>query len=111
MTAPDGVTVEATTYEVTAAHPDLPDRDMWAIRVERRSPDSWAVLHRVFCWNRRTKAWDYEPRSSGRGDAFRRTHRFPLDVALDIARREAPRVTVMGLTAAQATTRWMEQDR
>lgn len=102
------VTVEPVAYEVTAAPISLPERDMWTIRVERRGPDSWAVMHRSWCWNRRTKAWDYEPNPSSRTDAFKRTHRFPLEQALNIARTQAPHVTTMGMTAAQAAEKWME---
>lgn len=97
------VSVEAVAYEVTACPADVPDRDMWVLRVERRGPDSWAVLHRSFCWNRSTRDWDHEPNPSNRTDAFKRTHRFPLDQALNIARRQAPLVTIMGKTAADVT--------
>jgi hypothetical protein len=62
------------------------DIDMYTIVLSFRGPDSWAVLRRgsSYCWNRRTKGWDYEPSPSSRTDAFKRTHRFTLAEALAI---------------------------
>lgn len=94
------VTVEPITYEVTAYPFHDINRDLFAIRVERRAENSWAVMLRSACWNRRTKTWDYEPMPSSRTAAFMRTHRFPLDQALAIAREQAPNLTVNGWTLA-----------
>ena len=96
------VSVEAVSYEVTAYPFHDINRDLFTVRVERRGEDSWAVMRRSQCWNRRTKQWDYEPLPSSRTEAFKRTHRFPLDQALDIARKVAPTLSVMGLTVQQA---------
>lgn len=105
-TPPDGgrVVVEPTEYRVVdaaIAH-DEANASMWTITVAWRGRDSWAVMVRGMCWNRRTETWDYEPLPSSRTAAFKRTHRFPLDQALAIAREQAPLVTVMGKTAAEA---------
>lgn len=96
------VTAEPVAYEVTGYPLHDINRDLWTIRVERRGENSWAVLRRSCCWNRRTKAWDYEPLPSSRTDAYKRTHRFPLEEALTIARQEATRLTVMGQTLTDA---------
>lgn len=96
------VTAEAVAYEVTAYPFHDVNRDLFTIRVERRGEDSWAVLLRSACWNRRTRMWDYEPLPSSRTEAYKRTHRFPLDEALAIARKQAPLVTVNGWTVAAA---------
>jgi hypothetical protein len=96
------VSVEATTYEVTGYPFHDENRYLFTIRVERRAEGSWAVMRRSDCWNRRTKAWDYEPLSSSRTAAFKRTHRFPLDQALAIARELALKLTVNGWTLEAA---------
>lgn len=99
------VSVEPTCYEVTAYPFHDINRSLFVITVERRAENSWAVLLRGSqCWNRRTKAWDYEPSPSSRTDAFKRTHRFRLDQALEIARKVAPTLSVMGLTVDQAAS-------
>lgn len=96
------VAVEPVTYEVTAYPFHDIDRDMFTIRVERRGQDSWAVLRRGACWNRRTKQFEYEPLPSSRTDAYKRTHRFPLNQALAIAREQAPLMVTNGWTVAAA---------
>lgn len=96
------VTAEPVAYEVTAYPFHDINRDLFALRVERRGDDSWAVLRRGAAWNWRTKAWDYEPLPSSRTDAYKRTHRFPLEQALAIAREQAPLITVNGWTVSAA---------
>ncbi len=114
---PPGVTVEVDRYEVTAYPYHDENRDTWTIRVVRRpgpeGRDRWAVLLGSSCWNRRTRTWDYEMQPSSRTAAFRRTHRFPLEEALAIAVKQAPLITRMGMTAADAaaqTDAWRTEE-
>lgn len=58
----------------------------------------WAVCR----WGRsqvctRTGSWSF-PTRSPRSEAWKRTHEFPYEEALEIARREARRIVVAGLT-------------
>jgi hypothetical protein len=109
----EDVTVEPTRYEVTAYPFHDINRSDWVITVERRAEDAWAVLRRSSCWNRRTKQWDHEPLPSSRTDAFKRTHRFPLEQALTIACEQAPKLTMMGWTVESATEQarqWQTED-
>jgi hypothetical protein len=104
------VTVRPSSYEVTA-YPYQDDyRCDWVITVARRGTDNWTVLRPGGgCWNRRTKMWDYEPMPVNRTAEFKRTHRFPLEDALDIARREALQLTVVGMTLSQAIA-WAREE-
>ena len=97
------VRVQPTEYRVVDdVIADDFEASSWTITVAWRGPgDLWAVMLRSSCWNRRTRAWDYEPNPSSRTAAFKRAHRFPLVVALDIAKKQAPLITVMGKTATE----------
>lgn len=100
------VTVEPVKYEVTAYPLRDELRRHFTITVEWRSPDRWAVCNRMGeCWNRRTKTWDYESMPSSRTDAFKRTHRFPLDEAIEIAKKIAPTLGIMSWTMDQIIRR------
>ncbi len=87
MTVPEPQ-VSVTRYEVSCLPADHADRFSFALRVENRGADVWAVMRRGSCYG--TGGWDYEPSPSSRTDDWLATHRFPLDEALAIAKREAP---------------------
>lgn len=92
--------VRATRYEVSCLLPDHIDVDLFTIAVEWRGKDRWAVLLRGH-WALGTDGeWSREPIPSYREDDWLASHRFGLDEALKLAKREAPKVIVNGLTVA-----------
>lgn len=72
------------------------------IRVARRAPGKWAVIHMGMCWN--GKDWDYEPSPSNRTDAYKKKTRFSLEKAVELALGMVETVSVNGKTYAQ----WQE---
>lgn len=72
------------------------------IRVAKRSPGKWAVLHMGQCWN--GEDWVYEGSPSGRTDEFKSQTRFTFDEAVAIALSKVETQTVNGRTYAQ----WQE---
>lgn len=98
------VTVEATTYTVNAVPDEVTQYYLWELTVEKRGPGQWAVLHQRFCLGS-DGSWEYEMRPSAREDDWLETHRFDLSAALDLAQREAPKVTVNGITVAEVLRR------
>lgn len=101
MTAPEpAVNVTATTYTVSVLPDDNIDHDTYAITVEARGNGLWAVLRHRWCLGSDGE-WEFEPIPSERTDEWLASHRFPLDEAVELARRAAPKVRVNGMTAAQ----------
>jgi hypothetical protein len=103
------VFVQATEYAVCSLPPHHPRARHFRITVEWRGRDEqgrdrWAVCHMGECLSL-DGAWDYEPSSSGRDDAWLAAHRFNLDTALRLARQAAPAVTVNNVTAADVAAR------
>jgi hypothetical protein len=97
------VTVEPSRYEVTAYPFFNDDRYHFSITVERRSADRWAVLDRMGrCWSEGAQKWEHELYPSSRTDEWKAGFRYPLNEALDIARRLAPGLTVNGFTVQDA---------
>ncbi len=96
---PDNPIAHATTYTVTCLPDDELDASSWALTVEWRGSDQWAVKHGAFCLSR-SGDWDYEMRPSEREDEWIAAHRFPLGEALDLAKHAAPNVVVNGFTPA-----------
>lgn len=97
-------TVRVTRYEVSCLPQDNINAHHFTITVEWRGDDRWAVLHHGFCLGADGE-WDDEPRPSSREDDWLETHRFDLDTALILAKREAPKLTINGLTAADVLAR------
>jgi hypothetical protein len=98
------VTVEATTLTVNAVPADVPQAYLWELTVERRGPDSWAVCRMRECLGADGEWW-FESIPSERSDEWLRTHRFDLSTAVRLARLEAPKVTVNGLSVADVLAR------
>jgi hypothetical protein len=98
------VIATATTYTVSL----LPDDDInhghYAITVEYRGDDRWAVMQRRWCLGT-DGGWEYEMQVSEREDDWLATHRFPLEQALELAKAAAPDVEVNGRTAAEVLAR------
>lgn len=98
------VRAAATTYTVSMLPFDHIDNDTFAITVEKRSEDLWAVIHHRTCLGTDGK-WDYESIPSERTDEWLATHRFDLVTALRLAREAAPKIRVNGFTAQQIAAR------
>lgn len=94
--------VFADRYVVSVLPEDSINFSTYAIEVERKSPDRWAVLHHRFALGT-DGDWDYEPLPSERTDEWKATHRFDLDTALELAKAAAPNVRVNRYTAADPT--------
>lgn len=87
--------VQATTYTVCALPLDHRAADAFAVRVEWRGGDRWAVTRRQMCLDADGE-WDWEPAPSSRDEAWLETHRFDLDAALRLAKAAAPDVVENG---------------
>jgi hypothetical protein len=70
------------------------------IAVEHRGRGTWAVTDAPYCLGSDGE-WGYEMRPSEREDEWLATHRFDLDDALALAKREAPLMVVNGWTVPQ----------
>jgi hypothetical protein len=96
-------TVRPTRYEVNC----LPEEDinarLFALTVEYRGRELWAVRRGTFhdCLGV-DGTWDHEPNPSNRDDDWLAAHRFDLDTALRLAKEAAPKVTVNGWTVQRA---------
>ena len=94
---------QATRYLVSCLPEEQADRYLFALQVEYRGSDRWAVTRHGECLNRDGN-WDWEHRPSEREDEWLAEHRFDLDTALDLAKAAAPLITVNGFTVADALT-------
>jgi hypothetical protein len=93
--------VAVTCYEVSCVPEGHPDRSLWSLTVEVRSPGRWAVLSRGFCYDADGER-EYESIPSERADEFRARFRHSLDDALALAKRIAPTMRVNRFTVADA---------
>ncbi len=104
--------IRPVRYEVCALPETNINHHLYAIAVEYRGADRWAVIQHQQClgtdgiWDDGT--WDYELRPSERDDDWLDTHRFDLETALRLAEEAAPKVTVNGVTAAEVAARAAE---
>ena len=96
MTIPEPE-VRVTRYEVSCMPEGHEVAHSLTIAVEYRGRGKWAVLNAPFCLGSDGE-WDYEMRPSEREDEWLATHRFDLDTALELAKREAPLMSVNGWT-------------
>lgn len=97
------VRVEPTRYEVTK----YPKRDSmnahsFTLWVERRNvdPDLWCVTDGAYNY-RKDGHKSYERQSSSRTDRFKNAYRFPLEQALEIAKKAVDKLTIMNKTAEE----------
>ncbi len=104
MTAPTEPTVRATQYDVCCLPEDNINHGVYAITVEYRGRNLWAVKRFGQCLSTDGE-WDYESRPSEREDEWLAAHRFDLDAALRLAKEQTPKVTVNGFSAADALAR------
>ena len=108
MSSPE-VFVAPIVFEVCAIPTTYPDRWDWTLRVEARGRDRWAVVFRgqwTYCKSdarKKIPRGRIEPMNSSRTDAYLKAYRHTFDEAMDLAKTLAPKVMVMGMTAAE----WM----
>jgi hypothetical protein len=98
------VHINLTEFEVSLLPRDHIDYRLFALKVEYRGDDRWAVVHLGYCLDADGE-WDYEPLPSSRDDDWLATHRFPRAEASRRAVRAAGGVTVNGLTASEIAER------
>lgn len=97
MTEIPAPTVRPTRFEVSCLPPDSVAGQVFALSVEWRGNDRWAVLRRGSCLAQ-DGTWDYEHIPSERRDDWLDEHRFDLDTAIRLATEQAPLVTCNGYT-------------
>ncbi len=78
----------ATRYTVNLVPEDADPGDVYAIIVEYRGDDRWAVLRHALCLSTDGR-WDRERVSSEREDEWLDAHRFDLATALELAEEQA----------------------
>lgn len=85
----------ATEFTFLPDGASIGDREVFffTVTVARRSNDLWAVRWMDQCWNKKTQAWEYEPRD--RSQRFLRECRLTLDDAVRIARAMPDVLTIM----------------
>lgn len=96
--------VRSTQYSVSCLPPDHPDADLFTIRVEWRGGDRWCVTDGFGCY-RKDGHRTHEPIPSSRTDRFKKAYRFPLDDALALAERLAPKMRINGHTVESVLAR------
>lgn len=99
-------TVHAVEYTVSCL-PDNDDSDghLYAIRVQYRGGNRYAVICLGDLCLGADGTWDHGVKEYDRGQAWLDAHRFDLDTALKLAKEQAPLVTVNGHTVTDALTR------
>lgn len=94
-------TVYPTAYAVSCIPPDHQDAYHFTLHVEWRGPgDRWCVTDGAYCY-RKDGHKSYESNPSSRTDRFKKAYRFPIDDALVLAKRVAPKMTVNGHTVEE----------
>lgn len=96
--------VQVTEYTVCLLPGDDINHHSFAITVAYRGRGLWAVSRHRQCLGRDGE-WDWESLPSERTDEWLAEHRFPVDEAIALAKQEAPRITVNGISAAEALAR------
>ncbi|ONK09484.1 hypothetical protein [Streptomyces sp. MP131-18] len=99
MSAP--ARIQPTRYEVNCLPEDDINGHSFALAVEYRGRDRWAVVRHGQCLGA-DGTWSYESVPSERTDEWLDHHRFDLGTALRLALAAAPSVTVNGWTVADA---------
>ena len=96
--------VRATRFEVSLLPEDDINYPLYALAVEARGADRWAVVRHRQCLGADGE-WSWESVPSEREDEWLAGHRFDRETALRLAAEAAPHVTVNGVTAAEAWRR------
>lgn len=95
-------TVQAVEYTVNCLPEDDIDGHAFGIRVQYRGAGRYAVIRGGDMCLGADGTWDHGVKEYDRGDDWLNAHRFDLDTALDLAKEQAPLVTVNGFTVADA---------
>ncbi|GAT01210.1 hypothetical protein [Mycolicibacterium fortuitum] len=106
--SPAEVFTRPTRFEVTAWPGPIngANRSHYVLYVEWRGDDQWCVTDGAYCY-RKDGHKAYEPNPSSRTDRFKNAYRFPLDDALALAQKIAPKIRIgtgpnrKGLNAAE----------
>jgi hypothetical protein len=93
--------VRAGRYDVSCLPPDDESAALFTLRVEYRGRGLWAVMDGAFALDADGNG-DFEPSASNRDGDWLAKYRFPLDKALEIAKRAAPLMTVNRWTVSDA---------
>ncbi|AXH49041.1 hypothetical protein SEA_ECLIPTUS_89 [Gordonia phage Ecliptus] len=80
----------------------------FAVYVEYRGRNLWAVTHMGVCLGR-AGGWDHEPSPSNRTDSWIADHRFDFDTALKLAIEVAERVKIGGNMTAREYAAWQAE--
>ncbi|MCZ4513509.1 hypothetical protein O3Q52_36260 [Streptomyces sp. ActVer] len=80
--------IQATRYTVNLVPEAADPGDVYAITVEYRGDDRWAVLRHSLCLSADGR-WDREHVPSEREDEWLDVHRFDLDTAKRLAAQQA----------------------
>lgn len=101
------ISTRPVRFEVTCVPESIDplDSDVFSISVEYRGHELWAVLMRSWCLSK-SGEWDHEPLPSSREDDWLAEHRFDFDTAMELAREQAPKVTVNGHTVASVLAKY-----
>lgn len=88
------VRVTPTRYDVTVLPVDFDQGYYWTIVVEYRGYGMYAIVHHGEVYGKDGK-WEFDSHSQAVDDeGYRLAHRFPLDEALEIAKRLAPTISI-----------------
>ncbi|MBW0275025.1 hypothetical protein ATM97_27880 [Nocardia sp. MH4] len=87
MTTPEP-TITATRYEVSCLPPEHAAHRRSTVAIERRGPDSWAVMIDGFAHDAHGEP-SIEPRPSERTDEWLARYRFDLETATAVASKLA----------------------
>lgn len=91
-------------YEFSCLPDDHPGRHYFTLRVERRGPDSWAVVRPSGFILFQDGAWDYEVQPSSRTASWLAGCRFTYGEAVVRAEEWAAKLAVNGHTVEDALT-------
>lgn len=89
---------QCVRFHVCVLPEDAQDRYMFTITVDYRGKGRWGVYEGAYEYTTLPRAldadleWDYEGSEQRQDEDWLAAHRFPLDVALDLAKRKAPDV-------------------
>lgn len=90
-TAEQAARLRVDRFIANAAPEDTPDAHVFAVAVEFRGGDRWAVTRHGQCLDASGK-WSWERLPSSRSDEWIAEHRFPLDKALELAQEAARKI-------------------
>lgn len=102
--------VRPTAYAVSCLPADHPEAYLFTLKVEWRGTDRWCVTNGAYCY-RKDGHQSYESNPSSRTDRFKKAYRFPLDDALALAKRLAPKMTINGHTVEDVIARYAQPAR